>query len=186
MEVNQILKDAEAAMQKAVEHCMIEFGKLRTGRASVSLIDSVRVDYYGSLVPVSQVASVSAPDATQIIVQPWEKKLISPIERAIQAANIGLNPANDGTIIRLPVPPLTEERRKDLVKVARKIAEDSRIGVRNARRDAIELLKKSEKADHLSEDARKSAEGDVQKLTDRYIGEVEKHFTDKEKDIMSV
>lgn len=186
MEIKEILSTAEASMRKAVEHCHVEFGKLRTGRASVSLLDTVRVDYYGQLVPLSQIASVSTPDATQILVQPWEKNMLGPIEKAIKAANLGLNPTNDGTIIRLPIPPLTEERRRELAKLAKKISEESKVGVRTARRDAMEQLKKAEKDEHLSEDARKGGEVDVQKLTDRYIAELDKHYQDKEKDILSV
>lgn len=186
MELKQILDQTEAAMKKAAEHCHIEFAKIRTGRASTSLLDSVRVDYYGQMVPISQVASVSTPDATMILVQPWEKNLIGPIDRAIQQANLGLNPNNDGTVIRLPIPPLNEERRRDLVKVAKRVAEESRVGVRNVRRDSMETLKKAEKDEHMSEDARKGGEAEVQKLTDRYIAEVDKALHDKEQDIMSV
>jgi len=186
MEVQQILDAAEQVMRKAVEHCHIEFAKIRTGRASTSLLDSIRVDYYGQMVPLSQVATVTTPDATMILVQPWEKKLVSVIDRAIQAANLGLNPTNDGTVIRLPIPPLTEERRRELAKMAKKVAEDSKIGVRNARRDAMDMLKKAEKEEHMSEDVRKGGEADVQKLTDRYIDEVDRILADKEKDILSV
>jgi len=186
MDLNQIIQHAEGAMKKATDHCHIEFAKIRTGRASTSLLDSVRVDYYGQLVPISQVASISTPDATMIVVQPWEKTMIAPIDRAIQAANLGLNPNNDGSIIRLPIPALNEERRKELVKVAKKVAEESRVGVRNVRRDAMEALKKAEKDAHLSEDARKGGEIDVQKLTDHFIAEIDKALHDKEADIMSV
>lgn len=186
MEIKTILTDAEDGMKKAIDHCHIELGKIRTGRASTSLLDSIRVDYYGSTVPLSQVASVTTPDATMIVVQPWEKNLINTIDRAIQAANIGLNPSNDGSIIRLPIPPLTEERRRELAKVAKKVAEESRVGVRNARRDAMDMLKKAEKDEHLSEDMRKTGEAEIQKLTDKYIAEVEKVFAEKEKDIMTV
>ncbi len=173
-------------MKKAIDHCHIELGKIRTGRASTSLLDSIRIDYYGSMVPLSQVASVTTPDATVIVVQPWEKPLINTIDRAIQAANLGLNPSNDGSVIRLPIPPLTEERRRELVKVAKKVAEESKVGIRNARRDAMDMLKKAEKDEHLSEDMRKTGEADIQKLTDRFIGEVDRIVADKEKDIMSV
>lgn len=186
MDIKTILDEAEASMRKAIDHCSIEFAKLRTGRASISLLDTVRVEYYGNQVPLSQVATVSTPDATQIIVQPWEKNLLGPIDKSIKAANLGLNPTNDGVVIRLPIPPLTEERRRDLAKMAKKIAEDSKVGVRNARRDAMEALKKAEKAEHMSEDARKAGEVDVQKLTDRFIAEIDKHYADKEKDILSV
>ncbi|MBL7986615.1 MAG: ribosome recycling factor [Chlorobi bacterium] len=186
MDVTLILLEAEEGMKKAIDHCKIDFAKIRTGRATPSLLDSVRVDYYGSMVPISQVANVTTPDATMIVVQPWEKNMIGPIDRAIQAANIGLNPANDGVVLRLPIPPLTEERRREIAKMAKKVAEDSKIGVRNARRDAMEALKKAEKEEHMSEDARKGGEADTQKLTDRYIAEIEKLFAEKEKDILSV
>jgi ribosome recycling factor len=182
----EILASTEADMRKAIEHCMIEFAKIRTGRASANLLDSVRVDYYGQMVPISQVASVSTPDATVIVVSPWEKNLIGAIDKAIQAANIGLNPTNDGVLIRLPIPPLTAERRKELAKVAKRVSEESKVGVRNARRDAMEMLKHAEKEEGMSEDARKAAEVEVQKLTDRFIAEVDKHFAEKEKDIMTV
>ncbi len=173
-------------MQRAVEHCHIELGKIRTGRASTGLVDSVRVDYYGQMVPLSQVASVSTPDATMILIQPWEKKLVPAIDRAIQAANLGMSPSSDGNVIRLPVPPLTEERRRELAKVARKVGEDSKVGVRNARRDAMDLLKKAEKEENMSEDIRKGGESDVQKLTDKYIEELDRMIADREKDIMAV
>ncbi len=186
MEVKEILASAEEEMKKAIDHCHIEFGRIRTGRASTSLLDSVRVDYYGQMVPLSQVATVTTPDATMILVQPWEKKLVQAIDRAIQAANLGMNPTSDGNVIRLPVPPLTEERRKEMVKMARKVGEDSKIGVRNARRDAMDLLKKAEKDQQMGEDMRKGGEADVQKLTDRYIEEVDRILADKEKDIMAV
>jgi ribosome recycling factor len=186
MEIKEILTSTEDDMRKAIEHCMIEFAKIRTGRASSSLLDSVRVDYYGQMVPISQVASVSTPDATVIVVSPWEKNMIGAIDKAIQAANLGMNPTNDGVIIRLPIPPLTEERRKELAKVAKKVAEESKVGVRNARRDAMEMLKHAEKEEGMSEDTRKGGEAEVQKLTDRYIAEIEKHLADKEKDITTV
>jgi ribosome recycling factor len=186
MDVKEILAATEAEMNKAIEHCHIELAKVRTGRASTSLLDSIRVDYYGQAVPLSQIASVSTPDATMIIVQPWEKNMIQPIDRAIQQANIGLNPNNDGTVIRLPIPSLNEERRKELVKVAKRVAEESRVGVRNARREAIDSLKKAEKDEHMSEDMRKNGEADVQKLTDKFIAEVDKILHDKESDIISV
>jgi len=186
MDVNTILHNAEDDMKRACDHCHIEFAKIRTGRASTSLLDSVRVEYYGQQVPISQVASISTPDATMIMVQPWEKNMVGPIDRAIQQANLGMNPNNDGVVIRLPIPALNEERRRDLVKVAKKVAEESRVGVRNVRRDAIEVLRKAEKDEHMSEDARKGGEGAIQKLTDRFIAEIDKALHDKEQDIMSV
>jgi ribosome recycling factor len=186
MDIKEILNDAEQEMKRAVEHCHIEFAKIRTGRASTSLLDAIRVDYYGEMVPLSQVASVTTPDATMIMVQPWEKKLVPAIDRAIQAANIGITPSSDGTVLRLPIPPLSEERRKELVKMTKKVAEEARVGVRNARRDAMEALKCAEKEEHMSEDMRKTGEADVQKLTDRYIDEVERSLAEKERDIMTV
>ncbi len=186
MEVKQILASAEEGMKKAIEHCRIEFGKIRTGRANPAVLDNIRVEYYGQPVPLSQVASVSAPDATMLLVQPWEKNMVPAIDRAIQAANLGINPTNDGSVIRLPIPPLTEERRRALAKSAKAVAEDSKIGIRNARRDAMEMLKLSEKEQHMSEDMRKGGEDDVQKLTDKFIAEVERIYAEKEKDIMSV
>jgi ribosome recycling factor len=186
MEVKQILSDAEEIMRKAIDHCHIELAKIRTGRASTSILDAVRVDYYGQMVPLSQVATVTIPDASMIMVQPWEKKLVPAIDRAIQGANIGLTPSNDGTVLRLPIPPLNEERRKELVKVAKKVAEDSRIGVRNARREAMDALKRAEKDEHMSEDMRITGEADVQKLTDKYIAEVDRVLADKESDILTV
>jgi ribosome recycling factor len=186
MDVKTILQHAEEGMKKAIDPAHIEFAKIRTGRASTSLLDSIRVDYYGQMVPLSQISSISTPDATMIVVQPWEKNMIGPIDRAIQAANLGLNPNNDGTVLRLPIPPLTEERRKDLAKMAKKIAEESKVGVRTARRDSMEMLKKAEKDEHLSEDIRKGGEADVQKLTDKYIAEVDKALAEKEHDILTV
>lgn len=186
MAINDILKAAEEAMSKAVDHARIELARIRTGRASASMLDSVHVDYYGSPTPLSQVANVSTPDASMIMVQPWEKALVGPIERAILAANLGLTPNNDGTVIRLSVPPLTEERRRDIAKQAKHIVEESKVGVRNARRDAIERLKKAEKEENLSEDLRRGGEDDVQKLTDKYTAEIDRLFEVKEKEIMTV
>ena len=186
MEVSQILKEAEEGMSKAIEHAIIEFNKLRTGRASTSMLDSVQVDYYGTPTPLSQVAGVATPDATVITVQPWEKGMLEPIERAINAANLGLTPNNDGTMIRLPIPPLTEERRREIAKLAKAIAEESKVGVRNARREAMDSLKRAERDEHLSEDLRRDGEIDVQSLTDRFIARIEEIYAAKEKDIMTV
>lgn len=186
MEISEIISSAKAGMDKAVDHARIELNKIRTGRASVSMLDSVQVDYYGAMTPLSQVATVSTPDATVIVVQPWEKNMVQPVERAIQAANLGLTPNNDGSVIRLAIPPLTEERRREIAKQAKSVAEDSKVGVRNARREAMEKLKKAEKDEHLSEDLRRGGEEDVQKITDKYIAEIEEMFAAKEKDIMTV
>ncbi len=186
MEVSQILKKAEEGMKKAIEHAQIEMNKIRTGRATTSIVDSVMVDYYGTMTPLAQVASVATPDATVVTIQPWEKPLLEAIERAINAANLGLTPNNDGTMIRLPIPPLTEERRREIAKLAKAVTEESKVGVRNARRDAMDDLKKAEKEDHLSEDLRRDGENDVQALTDRYIKMIDNIFDAKEKEIMTV
>ncbi|MCB0713899.1 MAG: ribosome recycling factor [Ignavibacteriae bacterium] len=186
MEVKTILNEAEVGMKRALDHAHIDLSKIRTGRASVSMLDSVNVDYYGAMTPLSQVANISTPDATAIVVQPWEKTMLGPIEKAILAANLGMTPNNDGQIIRLSIPALTEERRREIAKQAKQIAEDSKVGVRNARRDAIDHLKKAEKEDHLSEDLRRDGEGSVQALTDKYIAEIDKVFAAKEKEILTV
>lgn len=186
MEINDVLNSSEEAMMKAVDHARIDLSKIRTGRASTGMLDSVMVDYYGAPTPLSQVANISTPDASMILVQPWEKTMVGPVERAIMAANLGLTPNNDGSVIRLSVPPLTEERRREIAKQAKHIVEESRVGVRNARRDAMERLKKAEKEAHLSEDLRRGAEDSVQKLTDKYIAEIDHLFEAKEKEIMTV
>lgn len=184
--VKNILHDADNRMKKAVEVVREEFVKIRTGKATTALLDAVKVDYYGSLTPLKQVANVSTPDSHTISVQPWEKGMIQPIEKAILNANLGLNPANDGAIIRVPIPPLNEERRKELVKLVKKFAEEGKIAVRNVRRDAIEHLKKTEKEEHISEDERKRAEQEAQKLTDRHIKDIDGLVAVKEKEIMEV
>ena len=184
--VTQILKDTEHKMQKAVEVVRQEFAKIRTGKATTALLDGIKVDYYGTQTPLNQVANVSTPDVHTISVQPWDKGMIQPIEKAIQAANLGLNPISDGTLLRVPIPPLNEERRKDLVKLVKKFAEDGKVAIRNVRRDAIEHMKKSEKAEHFSEDERKKGEQEIQKQTDKFIKEVDHLVTLKEKEVMEV
>jgi ribosome recycling factor len=184
--LEKIIHETEEKMKKAVEFTRQELSKLRSGKASVALLDDIRIDYYGQKLPISQTASVSTPDAHLITIQPWDKSIIHEIEKAILAANIGLTPTNDGTVIRLPVPPLTEERRKELVKVAKKFAEDGRISIRNIRRDSNEHLKKAEKDEHVSEDERKRGEAEVQKLTDKYIKQLDDILLGKEKEIMEV
>ncbi len=184
--VKDILRETENKMKKAVEVVRQEFIKIRTGKATTTLLDGIKIDYYGSLMPLNQVSTVSTPDIRMITVTPWDKGMIAPIEKAILAANIGLNPANDGTVIRIPVPPLNEERRKELVKLIKKFAEDGKVALRNIRRDAIDHLKKSEKEEHFSEDERKRGEEDVQKLIDKYIKEIDLLVTHKEKEIMEV
>jgi ribosome recycling factor len=184
--IKDILKVTKDRMSKAVEHLTAEFIKVRTGKASVGLLEGVKVDYYGTPTPINQVGNLNTPDFHTITVQPWDKTVIPIIEKAILNANLGLNPSSDGTLIRIPIPPLNEERRKELVKHTKKLAEDAKISVRNIRRDEIEKLKKTEKEEHISEDDRKHGETEIQKLTDQYIKEVEALVQKKEKEIMEV
>lgn len=172
-------------MKKAIEHLEIELIKIRAGKANPQMVDGITVDYYGSPMPLNQVSNISVMDARTLSIQPWEKNMLQPIERAIIAANIGINPQNDGNIVRLFLPPLTEERRKDLVKKCHGEGEHSKVAIRNIRRDAIEHIKKLQK-NGLSEDAAKDAEADVQGVTDKFIAAVDKHLALKEKEIMSV
>ena len=176
---------AEDSMKKAINHLEAELTKIRAGKASPQMLDGIVVDYYGSPTPISQVGNISVMDARTLTIQPWEKNMLQPIERAIIASNIGINPQNDGIIIRLFLPPLTEERRRDLVKRSHGEGEHAKVAVRNIRRDGIESIKKAQK-NGLSEDAAKDAEAEIQELTDRYIGLVDKHLASKEKDIMAV
>ena len=183
--IKKQLQDAQSNMDKAIAHCEAELTKIRAGKASAGMLDGIMVDYYGSATALSQVASINTPDARTLLVQPWEKSLLVPIERAIMEANIGINPQNDGIVIRLVVPPLTEERRKDLVKKVKEEAERGRITVRNIRKDANEKIKKL-KGESVSDDEIKTGEGEVQKITDAYIVKVDKHAEAKEKDVMTV
>lgn len=184
-ELKIVLEDAEDKMGKATEHLDREVGKVRAGKANPKMLDAVMVDYYGSMTPLSQVANINTPDPRTIAIQPWDKKMIPLIEKAIMGANLGMNPDNNGEIVRINVPPLTEERRKDLVKQVRKMGEDAKVTIRNHRRDAIEDLKKLKK-DGLPEDMEKDGQDRVQKLTDKYIHKVDEMLDKKEKDIMTV
>ena len=177
------LKQAKQAMDKAVEAVRREFSTVRTGKATTSLLDLVRVDAYGSEMPLNQVASVAAPEPKLLTVQPWDKSLLKAVEKAIQASDLGLNPANDGNIIRIPLPPLNEERRRELVKVIHKFAEEGRVAIRHARTEAIGRIKKAE---HVSEDEKKHSEKDVQKLHDDHLKLVEEAVKGKEAEIMEV
>ena len=179
------LEDCKENMSKAVAHTESELTKIRAGKASPSMLDGISVDYYGSMTPLSQVANINTTDARTIVIQPWEKSLMATIEKAIVDSNIGLNPQNDGSVIRLAVPPLTEERRRDLVKKVKEEAEKGKVAVRNIRKDANESIKKL-KGDGVSEDEIKVGEGEVQKLTDSYIVKVDQLAELKEKDIMTV
>jgi ribosome recycling factor len=183
--VKKQINDAKALMDKAIDHADNELNKIRAGKANPSMLDDVMVDYYGSPTPLSQIGSVNTPDARTIVIQPWEKSLLSAIEKAIMEANLGVNPQNDGVIIRINVPPLTEERRRDLVKRAKGEAETGKIAIRNIRKDANEKIRKL-KAEGVSEDEMKAGEAEVQKLTDAYIVKVDQLSEAKEKDIMTV
>ncbi len=184
-DIESIIAVADDHMNKAINHLETELIKIRAGKANPQMLDGIQVDYYGSPMPINQVANISAMDARTLSIQPWEKNMLQPIERAIIAANIGINPQNDGNFIRLFLPPLTEERRKELVKKCQGEGEHSKVAIRSIRRDAIEHIKKLEK-NGLSEDAAKDAEAEVQQVTDKYTSVVEKHLASKEKEIMSV
>lgn len=184
-ELQKIITDTSSSMQKAIEHLEAELVKIRAGKAQPSMLDGIMVDYYGNPTPVNQVANISVMDARTISVQPWEKNMLQNIERAIIAANIGINPQNDGNIIRLFLPPLTEERRKELVKRSNSEGENGKISIRNIRRDAIEQIKKLQK-DGLSEDQCKDAEKETQDVTDKFITLIERHLEVKEKEIMAI
>jgi ribosome recycling factor len=186
MTIADIKKTAETKMAKSIEALKNDLQKIRTGRAHPGILDQVSVDYYGSMVPISQVANVSLLDARTISVQPWEKGLGAKIEKAIRESDLGLNPASQGDLIRVPMPPLTEERRKDLTKVVRHAGEDAKVAVRNLRREANEHLKKLLKDKAVAEDDERRAQDDVQKLTDRVVAEVDKLVHAKEAEIMAV
>lgn len=184
-ELSLTIDMATESMQKAIKHLEVELSHVRAGRASVAILDNVRVDYYGAASPLSQVSSLSTPDARTITIQPWDKKMLSEIEKAILAANIGLTPVNNGEILRLILPPLTEERRRDLVKQIKHMGETTKISIRNIRKDANEEIKKLQK-DGLPEDTGKDGEEHIQNLTNKYISDVEKHLQTKEEEIMTV
>ena len=184
--INDILKDAEQRMHKSIEVLRGELAKVRTGRAHPSILDHITVDYYGSEVPLNQVANVTVEDSRTLSLTPWEKTMVGPIEKAIMNSDLGLNPATAGTVIRVPMPPLTEERRRDLVKVVKTEAENSRISIRNIRRDAITQVKAMLKDKDISEDKARQAEEKTQKLTDRFVGEVDETLANKEKDLMAI
>lgn len=185
IEAKQILNEAEEGMQAAVLFLDDALAHIRAGKASARILDAIRIDYYGSMTPLSGVATITTPDARTISIQPWEKKLIGDIERAIINSNIGLAPSNNGEVIRLILPPLTEERRQQLAKQCKGEAENAKVSIRNARRDAIDTLKKQVK-EGMPEDAEKDAEAEAQKLHDKYIRQIEEVYAKKEKEIMTV
>ncbi len=182
---DKIIAQTEDAMKKAINHLEAELVKVRAGKANPTMLDGIVVDYYGNPTPINQVGNISVLDARTLSIQPWEKNMLQPIEKAIMASNIGITPQNDGANIRLFLPPLTEERRRELVKRANGEGEHSKVAIRNIRRDSIEGIKKLQK-DGLSEDAGKDAEKEIQGITDKYIALVDKHLAQKEKEIMAV
>ena len=184
--INDIKKTAEDKMKKSVEALKVEFGKIRTGRANAGLLDHVKIDYYGSMMPINQVANITVLDAHTLGVTPWEKKMGNAIEKAIRDCDLGLNPASVGDLVRVPIPAMTEERRKELVKVVRGECEAGKVAVRNIRRDAIAHLKDLLKDHEIGEDDERRAADEIQKLTDKYIAEMDKALAEKEKDLMAV
>jgi len=183
---NDVIKQTEERMQKCIDSFRHEMSRLRTGRAHPSLLEQIRVDYYGTETPLSQVANITVADARTLVISPWEKNMIPVIEKAIMTSDLGLNPATSGQLIRVPLPPLTEERRKELVKVLRAESESARVGVRNARRDANTILKDALKNRELTEDDERRLSEKIQKVTDRYVQEVDSLLVAKEADLMAV
>ncbi|WP_422480843.1 ribosome recycling factor [Pleomorphochaeta sp. DL1XJH-081] len=184
--MHTVLETCETKMKKSVVALTNEYGALRTGRASAALFDKIKVDYYGQETPLSQVASISIPEARLVVIQPWDKTLLAPIERAILKSELSLNPNNDGKLLRINFPPLTEERRKELAKNAKAIAEQSKIAIRNIRRDAIDEIKKLQKSGDISEDEQKDLETKTQNLTDSYVAQISDLATEKEKEILEI
>jgi ribosome recycling factor len=184
--INDITADAEEGMKKAVDSFKRDLQKIRTGRANTSMLDGIKVDYYGTPTPVNQVATVQVVDARLITVKPWEKNMIAVIDKAIRASDLGINPVADSELVRLPIPPLTQERRKELAKSVGKQTEEARVAVRSARRDAMDMVKEAEKDKQITEDERKKGETKIQELTDKYIASVDDIAKAKEKEIMEL
>ena len=184
--VKTILKETDEKMHKSVETVRMELAKIRTGKATTALLDGIKVDYYGTPTPLAHIGNVGVVDVHTLTVQPYDKGMIDHAVKAIQAANLGLNPMRDGDLIRVPIPPLNEERRREMVKLIKKFGEEGKVAIRNIRRDCIEHLKKAEKAEHFSEDERKKGEAEAQKLTDRFTKDIEVLLAQKEKEIMEV
>lgn len=184
--LEELYKKTEEHMNKTLEALMHELSGIRTGKASPAILDVIRVDYYGQTVPIKQVANIAVPDPRTLTIQPWDRTMMHEIERAIQASDLGLNPQNDGTILRLPIPTLTEERRRDLVKVVKRIGEEARVAVRNIRRDTNERIKKLEKEHSLSEDQMHTKQEAIQKLTDGFIKKVDDAVAAKEKEVLEI
>ena len=184
--VDDISKDAEDGMKKAIEAFKRDLAKVRTGRATTAMLDGIKVDYYGTPTPVNQVATVTVVDARLITVKPWEKNMVAVIDKTIRASDLGINPVADSDLVRLPIPPLTQERRRDLVKSVKKMMEESKVAVRAARRDAMDLLKEAEKDKEITEDERKGGEKRVQDLTDKFVATIDELAVTKEKEIMEI
>jgi ribosome recycling factor len=184
-DVKTVLSTTKEGMEKAISHLELELQKVRAGKANPVMLENVMVEYYGSKVAISNCASVNTQDSRTLVIQPWEKSMLTPIEKAIQMANLGFNPQNDGVIIRIVVPPLTEERRKELTKTAKSLGEDAKVSIRNIRKESMEHIKKLQK-DGLPEDEGKSAETQIQTLTDQHVTKVDTHISQKEKEIMTV
>ena len=186
MDKDTVFLETEERMEKAIGSLERDFAKLRTGRASTSLVEDIKVDYYGTPTPVKQLSSVAVPDSRTITIQPWDRGAFSLVEKAIMKSDLGLTPVNDGKVIRISIPPLTEERRKDLVKVAKKYCEEAKVAIRNVRRDANDQIKKLEKDKAISEDESKKAIEDIQKLTDKFVAKTDEKGQTKEKEIMDI
>lgn len=184
MDTKTVLENTRDLMHKSAEFCKTQLSNVRTGRATASLVDNLKADYYGAPTAISQMASISVPDARTIMIQPWDRTTLKAIEKAIQAADLGFNPQNDGVNIRIPVPPLTEERRKEFVKVCKKYAEEDRVAIRNIRRDQLEVVKKLEKDKDISEDDKKRTEEEIQKITDEFIKKIDVYLSAKEKELL--
>lgn len=186
MEIDAFKQDTKERMEKTLTALERDFSKLRTGRASTDLLEGVKVDYYGTITPLSQMATISVPDSRTLTIQPWDRGGFSAIEKAIQKSDLGLSPVNDGKVLRIAIPPLTEERRKDLVKVAKKYTEEAKVALRNIRREANDLLKKAEKDKELTEDEHRKTHDEVQKITDASVAKADEKLAAKEKDIMQI
>jgi ribosome recycling factor len=186
MNIPDVKKNAEQKMQKSLEALKADLGKVRTGRAHAGILDHVMVDYYGSPMPIPQVANVSVVDARTLGVTPWDKKMVGPVEKAIRDSDLGLNPSSQGDLVRVPMPPLTEERRRELIKVVKHEGENTKVAVRNLRRDANHALKEMLKSKTVSEDQERRAQEEIQKLTDRHIAEIDKVLAAKEADLMAI
>lgn len=184
--IDEIKQDAEKRMKKSIESLKSELTKLRTGRAHTSLLDHIHVAYYGNDVPLAQVASITVSDPRTLTVTPWEQNMVGPVEKAIIQSDLGLNPATSGKVIRVPLPPLTEERRKDMIRIVRQEGENARVAIRNIRRDANSDFKSLNKEKEITDDEMRQAEDDIQKLTDKYVSQIDKILEDKEKDLMEV